>query len=296
MSLKYKDNLGKTVKLSVLIPALNASKTIGIALLSACLFSVRKREILVYVDGGRTDSPFLRIAELRGWVTVFRGARTEGLSFALNFLLEKASGQVVARLDADDILLPFWHSSAIRLLFKERLDYVFASSIFFKGIRQVPVICFPQALWTISPEIAKTLLALRNPFVHPTMVALKSSIQRAGGYREGVAEDYDLWLRAALIGARIKRAPRYGVMYRVHSNQITSQRDYSNQVKNSDEIQSKRKLIMEALGLDVFGKDLGELDLELVASLTRESPGFRFERMRSRAWQTLSRRLLRRSF
>lgn len=287
---------GKAVKLSVLIPALNASKTIGITLISACLFSGRNREILVFVDGGKTDSAFLRLAELRGWVTVFRGASTMGVSYALNFLLEKASGDVVARLDADDILLPFWHSSAMNLLSKEKLDYVFASSIFFKGIGEVPVICFPQTLWTISPEMSNALLALRNPFVHPTMVALKSSIQRAGGYKEGVAEDYDLWLRAALIGSRIKRAPRYGVLYRLHANQITAQLQYSNQVKSSEEIQSKRMQIMENLGLDIIGKELGELELELVGTLTQASTGFRLERTLSRTKQALEKLLFHRRF
>lgn len=69
-------------------------------------------------------------------------------------------------------------------------------------------------------------LLLTNPVAHSTLLARRSTITDAGGYRSLPTEDYDLWLRMAARGARLRRLALPGLAYRVHPSQVTASAEW----------------------------------------------------------------------
>ncbi|MDD0858811.1 hypothetical protein NHF46_15800 [Arthrobacter alpinus] len=64
--------------------------------------------------------------------------------------------------------------------------------------------------------------------MHPTMYGRRSVLEGLGGYQKTPSEDYDLWLRAAASGARMKRmAYLPTIVYRRHAAQLSSARAWA---------------------------------------------------------------------
>lgn len=60
-------------------------------------------------------------------------------------------------------------------------------------------------------------LPLYNPIAHPSVMLRRQSVLDAGGYRDRVCEDYDLWSRLAHLQARFANLDEDLVMYRIHA-------------------------------------------------------------------------------
>jgi glycosyltransferase involved in cell wall biosynthesis len=261
--------------LSLIIPAYNASATIGITLMSAVLFKPRNSEILVYIDGGSTQSRFMSYAASKNWIKIFRSSETKGLSHGLNILISKSTKNVIARLDHDDVMLPFQLSKALRIIKKGKLDIVFSNAVLFgSGLRFLPFL--PQTPFSIRANDSARFLAIENPFVHPTMVARKSSILDLGGYRNTIGEDYELWLRASLAGLRISKLRGFGVLYRLHAGQMTSDSNFSPLVATNSDIREHRRKLMLSLGYKVTEESIDEVAQKISMELERSNFGFRW--------------------
>ena len=100
-----------TVKISVLIPCYNAENSIRRAITSVIEQTLPVTEILCY-DDGSLDASRCILEELRGVdnrVQIFGDCTNKGAGHARKRLLEVASGDWVAFLDADD----FWHEGKL---------------------------------------------------------------------------------------------------------------------------------------------------------------------------------------
>ena len=268
--LVQKDSQG----ISILIPAYNASSTIGATLLSAILTKPRQSEVLVYFDGGETHSKTLSWLEKRGLIRVIRPGYRAGVSKAMNQLLALARFDIVARLDADDIALPFRYHSAIRNIRKNKSDLVFSNSILFGSRLRFPRL-FPQFPFRIPPTLAPYFLWLSNPFVHSTMIANKQVLLDAGGYLDVISEDYELFLRLAAKGLRLERTRGFGVLYRVHSGQLSGQPDFQSKVDCDPLIQKRLEELEETLS-SIDGNNSPESpEVKIRRLLSKESLGFR---------------------
>jgi len=104
------------MKVSVVIPAYNASRTIDTAIQSVLAQTVAPGEILV-LDDGSSDDTCLRLESYQSKVTVFRQSN-HGAAHARNHLIQKTSGEMVAFLDADDIWHPQYIETQLWLLKK----------------------------------------------------------------------------------------------------------------------------------------------------------------------------------
>jgi glycosyltransferase involved in cell wall biosynthesis len=179
-----------------------------------------KDELLVLVDGG-ISSDILGLKNRDQRLKIFARPESTGLVSALNFLLDKSTGDFIARMDSDDVCLRGRFRRQLRFMRRHRLDFVFSNSILF-GRRVKPFGYIPQVPIGLTSRASNLMLCLANPFVHSTMLAKKTAMDSLGGYSESQAEDYDLWLRAATQGYLIGRTPGFGVLYRVHDQQISS--------------------------------------------------------------------------
>ncbi len=211
-------------RLTVLVPVHSAERTLPAALSSTLRHLPRDAGIAVLDDGSLDRSAEVARAFDDPRLTV-RTRENGGVASALNELLETTDSEFVARMDADDVVLPGRFRRQLRALTGRdrgpggppRPDAVFTTVVQFgDGARPVPR---PSR---IAPEDFGLHLLLTNPVAHPTLMARRSALERVGGYREVPTEDYDLWLRLAAGGARLERQALPGLAYRMHPGQITA--------------------------------------------------------------------------
>jgi glycosyltransferase involved in cell wall biosynthesis len=206
-------------KVSVLIAARNAEKTITSAVRS-CLIALRKDdEILVYLDGctDRTREKLEKIRDKR--VHYFESKVNIGRVAARNALFLKSSGQIIAILDADDISLP-WRFWWTRIQLKT-CDAVFGSAFLF-GKLPMKIPFAPTYPFPISAEFSRLVLAYRNPFIHSTAAFWRDSVPNHPVlYQDIVAEEYDLWIRMATAKKRLAKSSVPLSCYRIHPGQIS---------------------------------------------------------------------------
>lgn len=174
-------------------------------------------ELLVVEDGGPSGVAAL-IREL-GDPRIHhheRAARTS-LADALNDGLSLCRAPLVARMDSDDVAtaarlerqIGFLDANAEIAVVGSTITVIDASGRVI-GHRRLP---------TSYPQIASTLRRY-NCVAHPAVMFRRDVVTAAGGYRAGLAEDYDLWCRLVSRGARIENLPDALLTYRFHEEAL----------------------------------------------------------------------------
>ena len=204
---------------SVLLPVRDAASFLEEALGSLALQTYEDFEVLVQ-DDGSTD---LSYAEATGFADEDPRFRVEtdeprGIVAALNAAAARARGDLLVRMDADDVCLP------TRL---ERLVAAAAAhqdvGFFASRIRYVPRESLGEGLKHYEAWVNGVLTheeVLRNRFVecplpHPAWAVRRAVFDDLGGYHEGdFPEDYDFFLRAAAAGVRFHKLPEVLLQWR----------------------------------------------------------------------------------
>lgn len=130
-----------------------------------------------------------------------------GVAGALNTGLEECRHELVARFDADDVMLPGRLSAQYAKMGRDPevdclstgLNYLVETP---QGWGVNPqVVSHPEV---VTREVAKGSLWFMN---HPTVMYRKSSVMRCGAYDaslRGFSEDYELWVRMLLNGMNLR--------------------------------------------------------------------------------------------
>ena len=236
----------------MLIPAKNARETVRSAVISVLRGVPDAARVLVLNDASDDDTGAIvaDLARRDARVGVLEADKPVGVAKALNALIEAASTPLIARMDADDLSLPWRFRTQLRALERIGADVVFANAIKF-GPQALAV--RPQPPVAISPEGSPLELLLTNTLLHPTLVGKKSAFTSIGGYRTVPAEDWDLWMRLALAGCRMARLATFTLLYRRHSGQVTADVKW----RASHAADSKTALVHEALAEQLVGRSSG---------------------------------------
>ena len=118
------------VRVSVLLPSLGLPKTLKAAVKSTLLAMGPEDELLVLISGSEDDLFLDRFKDQR--LKVYVSLQPMNVSEALNAILQKAKGEYVARMEADDICLPWRFRSQTRAIASHSLDFIF-STVFSSG-------------------------------------------------------------------------------------------------------------------------------------------------------------------
>ncbi|MGO1734946.1 MAG: glycosyltransferase family 2 protein [Leucobacter sp.] len=202
-------------RLSVLIPAYNVGRTVVAAVRSTLRDLPPDAEVVV-LDDGSDDGTAARVAAIPDFRVRVISRPNAGVAATLNELIEVTDSELIARMDADDVVLPGRFGAQLRALDRDS-DAVFTTVLTFGS--GAPGLPRPTG---IAPADFGMHLLLTNPVSHPTLLARRAAVIRAGGYRDLPAEDYDLWIRMATGGARLRRIGYPGLAYRLHSEQVTA--------------------------------------------------------------------------
>ena len=92
-------------KISVVMPSFNHEKYIERSLLSVINQGYPNLELIV-IDGKSTDSTILIIEKYKSYISFFHSEDDDGQSDALNYGFSKATGDIFAWLNSDDVYLP----------------------------------------------------------------------------------------------------------------------------------------------------------------------------------------------
>jgi glycosyltransferase involved in cell wall biosynthesis len=213
-------------RVSVLLPARNAEATLRPAVRSILRQSFRDLE-LVAVDDGSTDGTAAILAEAAAAdprVCVLRGPG-QGIVAALEAGRARCSGELVARMDADDVAHPARLADQIAALDADpSLDglgcnvAMFPSQSVGEGMRLY--VGWLNALHR-AEDVARERF-VESPLVHPAVTLRARTLDEAGGYVErGWPEDYDLWLTLLGRGARLANLPAVRLFWRDHGKRLT---------------------------------------------------------------------------
>jgi len=183
--------------ISVIIPTYNSTKYIGEAINSVLRQTFTDYEIIV-VDDGSTDNTKEIIdnnfPQVRYYYLPHRG-----VSRARNYGIQRARGEFIAFLDADDLWLPEKLEKQIGVFNADQeLMLVFTEHRFFdsNGIREAT---FSKKERLMTGDIVKNIF-LYSHVALPTVMVRKNVFQEIGYFEENlnVAEDDNLWIRIAL--------------------------------------------------------------------------------------------------
>jgi len=177
--------------ISVIIPVYNRAEMVKEAILSVCNQTRPADEIIVVDDGSDDNSAD---AAMSFKETVLLQQSNMGISAARNAGVKKASGDLIAFLDSDDL----WKADKLRL----QEEYMAHNP----GIE----LCHSDEIWILNQKRINQKLyhkkeggniflkCLKRCLISPSAVMIQKSLfSKVGLFDEQmtVCEDYDLWLR-----------------------------------------------------------------------------------------------------
>jgi glycosyltransferase involved in cell wall biosynthesis len=138
------------------------------------------------------------------------------LTFSLSLGLHHARGDLIARMDGDDIALPDRLLRQVNFMMANPNVTVLGSDYEFIDAEGqcLNLVKMPKDDISIRKELLKA-----NPFCHPSVMYRRQSVIDIGGYLGGTyAQDYDLWCRLALDPTVVfANLPTVCLRYRVSS-------------------------------------------------------------------------------
>ncbi|RMD65944.1 glycosyltransferase [Candidatus Pacearchaeota archaeon] len=197
--------------------------------------TIKNFEFLIVLDNPRNRTAQQIIKEYEKKDKRIRmniNKRNLGLPASLNKAIQLANGELIARMDADDIALPDRLAKELACLKKTGANIVSSNVVYIdeKG-KEIKRSAFTQA---DVQNLRKTLLTKDpHPIVHPTVLG-KKKVFLQNPYDETFrnSQDFELWLRLAAKGVRFAlvqkpllklRVPRTTYEKRVEKNRRYAQ-------------------------------------------------------------------------
>jgi glycosyltransferase involved in cell wall biosynthesis len=213
-------------RVSVLLPCYNAADTLEEALDSLRRQTFSDFEIVAVDDGSQDATPVI----LQGWAKEDRRFHLlfqahSGIVPALNAGLAACRAPYVARMDADDRAHPERLARQVSFLDAHPEISVVGCQVegFPAGqVREGFRIYMDWQNRLLSDEDIRREIFVESPLAHPSVVFRREAVAQAGDYQDaGWAEDYDLWLRLYLRGAKFAKIARPLLYWRERPQRLT---------------------------------------------------------------------------
>ncbi|WP_288798434.1 glycosyltransferase family 2 protein [Arsenicicoccus cauae] len=208
---------------SVIIPAYQAEAYLGAAVTSALTQTYPNIEVVITNDGSndRTGAIAAAYGDLVRVVT----QENRGLPGARNSAIREARGELVALLDADDILLPPYVQTAVDswLADGDERTFVTCDAHLMSG---AGIVQGRTVLPSGTPAAAEQRRRiLENNFVSVFSVFPRRMWEEIGGFDESmrVCEDYDFWARAIYAGWTARFVTAHHALYRRAAGSLSTQ-------------------------------------------------------------------------
>lgn len=158
----------------------------------------------IICDDGSTDNTMDLIKTIvkdDKRVKLIKNDKNMGLAYTLNHCIEKAHGEYIARMDADD------YSEKER--FQKQIDFL-ENNKEYSVVGSNVALFDEKGIWgerSLPEIIEKEDFLFTSPFMHPTVMMRKKDLKNVNNYRVAKetlrAEDYDLWMRMYAKGYKL---------------------------------------------------------------------------------------------
>jgi glycosyltransferase involved in cell wall biosynthesis len=204
---------------SVIIPAYNAVAFVGDAVRSALAQQGVDLEVLVIDDGSTDDTPRV-LAQFGNAIRTIRQANAGHIQ-ARAAGARAARGEWLAFLDADDVWLPEKLAKQLALA-DEETGLVYTDRVLFGDTSRVTVRL--SDLYELSEGDVFEQLLLNNFITVSSVIMRKNWFERLHGFDPAPfgSEDWDLWLRYAAAGGKVRACREPLTRYRLSAGSMTS--------------------------------------------------------------------------
>lgn len=185
-------------RLSVIMAVHNGAATLEPALESLRQQSWTDFEMVIVDDASTDDSRAIleRLALEDRRIQVLDQASNHGLAASLNSAWRVARGELVARMDADDVSFPTRFEKQVEFLTAHPEVAVLGTAAELAAADGGTFGVHRRPEWH---EVLLRRIYRENPFIHPSVMMRRSFLEALDGYDATLrrAQDYDLWLRGA---------------------------------------------------------------------------------------------------
>ena len=213
----------KILKISVLIPV-HSTQYLRETLdsISSQTIDFEKFIVLIIADRVRPEEIREIVGDTRFKYTILVSTEP-GIVNALNTGVNSVKTEFIARMDADDIMMPERLELQLAKLESQKNLVGVGSAMILMDENQKD---FGKVTYPSNSFFIRKLLPYKNVFGHPTMMIRTSSLRQVGGYREIESEDWELWNRLIEIG-KMKNIKKPLIRYRIHRNQFSKKSEKS---------------------------------------------------------------------
>ena len=286
-----------TPRVSILMPVYNVAPYLREAMDSILTQTFQDFELIVLDDCSPDNSSEILDTYTDERIVRYRGEKNMGLSNVLNVGMAMACGELIARMDSDDISTPERLATQVAYLDAHPEVDLCSCGMELFGAK--------QETWVreTNVEDVKITALFHSPILHASSMWRRASFERVGlrFLQEMVpAEDYDMWTRAMAAGLRLVNIPEVMYQYRIHPSQATTQTDKT--ARKDREVKSNylRMLYPEQDMSDVdllptlMASDLGRIKQSVVRLLeaNKRAPFFEVARLEKRLWNYYYRQVI----
>lgn len=210
-----------TPKVSIIIPVFNNGLFLLESIQSILNQTFSDFEIICIDDGSVDNSLQILNAINDKRIKVFINKKNIGIAETLNRAIGIARGELIARMDGDDISLPN------RLL--KQVTYMDChpeTAVVVSLIQQIDIYGNSAGEWrddkiALTPEIIREMMPKRNCIAHPTVMSRKKILVEHQYDKFFNVEDWALWLTLLSEGKVIDKINEVLLKYRIHNSSTT---------------------------------------------------------------------------
>lgn len=240
-------------KITVLMPAYNAAKYIHSAIRSVLDQTFTDFELLI-VDDGSTDDTVAIIKMFADDRIRLIQKKHSGIADTLNCGLLEASGDYIARFDADDLCLPSRLEKQFDFL-EGHPDHILVGGEAEYMAENGDLLFYFNCIGYTHEEIAAQLRK-ECPFIHSAVMYRKAPVLEAGGYSSLTHnfEDYLLWSQLSKYG-RYHNLREALIKVRFNPDSVTIDEKWRGRRFRV----LKRKIIAQGFVTEAEGKELQDI-------------------------------------
>jgi glycosyltransferase involved in cell wall biosynthesis len=226
------------------MPVYNNENFIAQAIESILTQTLSDFELILINDGStdRTGDIAQSFSDER--IRYIKNEQNYGLVASLNMGLEMAKGDLIARMDGDDISMPNRFEEQYRFLISHQEIGAVGSAIQIIDADSRPI---REWKFPSDPAMIRWTMIFTNPIAHPSVMMRKSLVQCVGGYRDFAAEDIDLWERLSQV-SQLTNLPAVLIHLRKHSQNLYK------------------------IGSDILIASVAEINERIILQITHEVP------------------------
>jgi glycosyltransferase involved in cell wall biosynthesis len=174
----------------------NSEKTLSNAIKSVLLQTYTNFEFVI-IDDGSSDGSYNiaeRLSKSDSRIKLIRGEKNIGLAFRLNQITDLAGGEYIARMDSDDIMLPWKIEKQMSVLMENQHIDLIDCLVYIIDTNDNPV-----GKWKsndLSNLSLRKILKQKTGFYHATVIA-KTCWFKQNRYNADFkrGQDFELWCR-----------------------------------------------------------------------------------------------------